>query len=345
MKIKNRKKRYIKVLFFVIALFLIIQFVGSQKVSQQLGITFVSQSPLDNAIWGIDFFEVRVFISAEDKISSCSLIFNGKEEKMTIITIDDKNVDCGIKKTRLEDGIYNYKIRVYLSEGFFETEEITFTVDTSLPQQKIQGKLQAVVGEGINFEVGHYYIFSISADKNYLIVSEDIPLKALNKIVNAEGILVNNIFFADSISLEDSEDSELGAGGSHLDGNQRTFVFLMKYQGSPAEPTNKTAVQDLIFGLEPSVKTFWEENSYNKTILQNLGIHGWWTLPQNTTYYDPQVIGGYSHIILLNDSLQIAKNNGVQIQDDDRIILIFNEQSKSVMWGMGSMGYYYWQTP
>ena len=73
-------------------------------------ISFVSIVPRNNSVWIADFIEFRIFVLGEEKISSCSLIFNGVEEEMTTIKVSDTKADCGIKKTELKEKFANEKL-------------------------------------------------------------------------------------------------------------------------------------------------------------------------------------------------------------------------------------------
>ena len=79
----------------------------------------------------------------------------------------------------------------------------------------------------------------------------------------------------------------------------------------------------MLFGAFPSLKTLWEENSANAMTLSG-SVHGWWTLPKTKVEY-----AGMSFntrlFTLLDDAISVADTNGVQLSNNDRLLLFFND--------------------
>jgi len=208
-----------------------------------------------------------------------------------------------------------------------------------------QGTLKAIIG---NDKI----IYQLVTDEKtyYLGYEREIPGTFFGKTVRVIGILSSgNQILANSIIV-------VGPGSARFQaitgGLQRTAVLALRYSDIPGTPTTTAAITNVIFGLYPSVKTHWEENSYNQLTVQNIGVSGWWNMPNPEVFYNPpnnpcpppQTGNCPLFNELVADAIIVANQNGVQFQDNDRLILYFNGIVTGGA-GWGTIGYENYPAP
>jgi len=131
---------------------------------------------------------------------------------------------------------------------------------------------------------------------------------------------------------------------SHQTGTQNTIAILNKFADIAAEPQPSSFFSSLLFGAFPSLKTFWEENSYNAMTLGG-SINGWWSLPQPQATYNaiPNFDARLNQLVA--DALTTAAANGMtDIPNGTRLLLFFNERF-GCSCAVGTLGFENWNTP
>ena len=195
-----------------------------------------------------------------------------------------------------------------------------------------QGTLKAIQ------EGGRAYYFLVTPAYTYdLDYDEEIPGNFLGKTVRVIGTVTGTKIRAISIVV-------VGPGAAPFQpitaGVQRTAVLALRYSNIAQEPMTTVNLGNMIFGPFPTVETLWEENSYNNLIVQNIGVHGWWALPNTQAFYNPNCPPPQTGTCplftnLVNDAIAVANTNGIQFQNNDRLILFFNGSvGTAAGWGL-----------
>ncbi|WNC73444.1 Ig-like domain-containing protein [Thalassotalea psychrophila] len=109
-------------------------------------------------------------------------------------------------------------------------------------------------------------------------------------------------------------------------GEQKTLVLLVNFQDNPSEqPWTIEQVQAMVFG---TVNDYYQEASYGQTWLAG-DVMGYYTLPVNAVC-DTSVI--YPAVI------QAAADNGIEINNYDRVLYAFPKIANCGWTGKGSVG-------
>jgi len=187
--------------------------------------------------------------------------------------------------------------------------------DTSGEVGEWEGTLKAMHGTDMT------YYFLATLEKTYnLIYESEIPANFIRQTIRVTGVLAGRTIYATSLVL-------VGPGAPQFmhitTGVATTSVIALRYSDIVNQPMTTAALGNLIFGPLPSLKTLWEENSYNNLIVQNSGVYGWLALPNSEAFYNP---AGANPLWtqLVEDALTIANANGIQFQNYNRLILFFN---------------------
>lgn len=113
---------------------------------------------------------------------------------------------------------------------------------------------------------------------------------------------------------------------SNTQGEQRTLVLLLNFQDRAGiQPWTHEQVQQMVFG---TVNDFYKENSNDQAWLTG-DVRGYYTLPINATC-DAFSMDSYAQ--------QVAADNGIDLNNYDRLVYLYPEVSGCGWTGQGTVG-------
>ncbi|MDF2153421.1 Ig-like domain-containing protein [Vibrio sp. CAU 1672] len=134
-----------------------------------------------------------------------------------------------------------------------------------------------------------------------------------------------SVLSQDSTTTTDTSTSTTAALTNTL-GEQRTLVLLVNFQDNAQQPWTLDEVRDMVFG---KVNDFYQENSNGQTWLSG-DVHGYNTLPMDSTTCDSSGIDRYAR--------QYAQEDGIDLSRYNRLIYLFPKVSSCGWTGKGTLG-------
>lgn len=173
----------------------------------------------------------------------------------------------------------------------------------------------------------HTYEAAIDSGKLVLVTENktyDLDIKntisyKLDSPQTFSGILKGNTIQVQSVSSYSGSVSKIDSAHAEQasTGIIKPLIILTNFNNDKSTPFDKTQIYENIFGTQSSVKSYFSEASFGKSILNGSidSIVGWYSIPSNNT--------GCDLYTWADQAKYVAKSNNINVDNYSPIIIVF----------------------